>query len=260
MGSRFEQIQQRIEPLRQELLQHPVYSHINNLEALHTFMEHHIFCVWDFMSLLKALQQRMSCVEVPWVPAEFQLGVRLVNDIVMAEESDEDGHGGYASHYHLYHRAMTNSGASTKAIDQFIERLKTDNGLSEALHTSETPKAVQRFVRKTFDVIESGDLCAIASAFTFGREDLLPDVFQRIVDEFNVQTSGGLDEFIYYLHRHIELDSESHGPMAEKLLNHLCGDVETNWQRAEEAAVRALESRLDLWNAIAEAITQQTVV
>lgn len=259
MTSPFQQIQQQIEPLRQQLLNHSVYSGINGFKGLHCFMEHHIFCVWDFMSLLKALQQRMSCVEVPWIPVEFQLGARLVNDIVLAEESDEDGRGGYASHYHLYHQAMQKTGANTITIDHFLERLKSGQKLSEALPHPEIPTAVQHFVSETFEIVESNDLCAIASAFTFGREDLLPDVFERIVEQLNAQSEGELDEFIYYLQRHIELDGDVHGPMAERLLNHLCGNDEEKWHRAAQAATKALEARLTLWNGIAESVGKKAI-
>src|SRR5262249_24410993 len=162
---------------------HPIYQEIDRLESLHLFMEHHVFAVWDFMSLLKALQRRLCCVEVPWLPATDPISSRFVNEIVLAEESDGDGRGGVASHFELYHRAMTRCGAKTAAIDRFLLELRQGKPVSAALGSPELPECVRRFFRQTFDLIEGGNLCAIASAFTFGREDLLPAVFQRIVDE-----------------------------------------------------------------------------
>jgi len=117
---RLRRIQERLRPLKAALLDHPIYQEIDRLEALHTFMEHHVFAVWDFMSLLKALQQRLCCVAVPWLPAADPLGSRLVNAIVLAEESDDDGRGGFSSHFELYHRAMTRCGANVVAIDDFL--------------------------------------------------------------------------------------------------------------------------------------------
>lgn len=259
MTTQFQQIHDSIAPLRTELLNHSVYAKIDSLPALNSFMEYHIYGVWDFMSLLKVLQQRLSCVTVPWVPSDFTLGTRMVNDIVLAEESDEDGHGGYASHYHLYHRAMQKAGADTTSIDQFIEQLRAGTELQIALNSESIPTAVNRFVTRTFEIIETGNVCAIASAFAFGREDLLPDVFQRIVDELNVEAAGGLNEFLYYLERHIELDGDTHGPMAEKLVNHLCGDSAENWRMAEAAALKSLQARLELWNGIESAISQLAI-
>jgi hypothetical protein len=216
-------------------------------------MQHHVFAVWDFMSLLKTLQQRLCHTQVPWLPPANRQGCRLVNEIVLAEESDEDGEGGYASHFDLYHQAMQRCGADTAVIDQFLDELQTGLGVQQALINAGAPNAVRDFVLQTFDVIDAGDLCAIASTFTFGREDLLPDIFRQIVDKLGAD-AGDLNLFKYYLQRHIDLDGEQHGPMAERLIGFLCGDNDTKWQIAENAAVRALESRLRLWDRVEDAL------
>ena len=255
---RLEQIQKRLGPLKAALLNHAVYQKIDRLDSLRLFMEHHVFAVWDFMSLLKALQRRLCCVEVPWVPAVDALGSRLINEIVLAEESDEDGRGGYASHFELYHQAMRRCGASTVGIDALLEELRGGKPISAALEASGVPESARQFVGRTFAIIDGGNLCSIASAFTFGREDLLPAVFQRIVDELNVEASGGLEDFKYYLERHIGLDGEEHGPMAHRLLLSLCGSDESRWQVAEQAAVDSLEARQQFWDAIDAAIRQNT--
>jgi hypothetical protein len=247
---RLAEIHTRLEPLRVKLLQHPIYARLDGIDALRTFMEHHIFAVWDFMSLLKELQRQLSVVDVPWLPSPNLLGCRLVNEIVLAEESDEDGRGGYASHYDLYHRAMQTCGSDTRLVDNFLDRLRDGDSVTSALQTAKAPIAAQRFVEQTFAVIETGDLCSIASTFLFGREDLLPGLFQQIVDQLNSDTGGELDEFQYYLHRHIELDGEQHGPMAQKLMASLCGTDDLKWRVAEDAAVEALQARVELWDGV----------
>jgi Protein of unknown function (DUF3050) len=251
-----ERIQARLAPLRRSLLKHPIYGQIDGVESLHVFMEHHVFAVWDFMSLLKALQRRLSCTEVPWLPPADRQGCRLVNEIVLAEESDEDREGGYASHFELYRQAMQGCGADTAVVDRFLTEQRAGLSVRQALAKAGTTDAVREFVSQTFEVIEGGDLCAIASTFTFGREDLLPDVFQQIVDQLSVSADGDLSLFTCYLARHIELDGDQHGPMAASLMEHLCGDSATNWQVTEDAAVRALESRLRLWDSVAESLTR----
>lgn len=256
MLQEIERIQKTLAPLRTALLEHAVYAKIDSVAALSVFMEHHIFGVWDFMSLLKTLQRRLCCVDVPWLPPEFEFGTRLVNEIVLGEESDEDGRGGYASHFALYHRAMRKVGASTAAVDDFLDRLRGGADIAAALESAAVPAAVRPFLLQTFDIIATEDLCAIAAAFTFGREDLLPDVFQRIVDELNVEAGGGLDDFQYYLVRHIELDGDQHGPMAERLLGRLCDGDPARWRAAEEAAANELEARLELWNGIERQIAE----
>lgn len=251
---RLEDIHKRLAPLRSALLEHPLYGQIQTLDELHVFMRHHAYAVWDFMSLLKALQRRICGVDVPWHPPADPAAARLVNEIVLGEESDEGPEGGYASHFELYHRAMNCAGADTRPIDRFLSDLRAGKDLESALQQSRIPPTVRSFVRQTFGVIERGDLCEIAAAFTFGREELLPGVFQRIVESLNRQSEGGLDEFLYYLNRHIELDQEEHGPMAGRLMCSLCQDDPVKWCIAEAAAVASLRARITLWNSIHRAL------
>src|SRR5882757_8318777 len=117
-------IHARLAPLRKSLLEHTIYARIDCVDALHIFMQHHVFAVWDFMSLLKSLQQRLSYTQVPWLPPMNRLGCRLVNEIVLGEESDEDGEEGYASHFELYQQAMQRCGAATTVVDQFLDQLR----------------------------------------------------------------------------------------------------------------------------------------
>ena len=58
--------------LRAALLDHPIYTQVASTVDLKQFMEDHVFAVWDFMSLLKRLQQDMTCIRVPWFPADTQ--------------------------------------------------------------------------------------------------------------------------------------------------------------------------------------------
>ena len=146
--------------LKTALLNHPLYQEINSLPALHLFMEHHVFAVWDFMSLLKALQQRFCCTEVPWLPSTDLLASRFINEIVLAEESDEDGAGGFVSHFGLYRRAMIRCAANTSTIDRFLMELHQGRTVPFALQLVGVPENVQRFVSRTFAFIEEGNLCA----------------------------------------------------------------------------------------------------
>jgi hypothetical protein len=257
---RLERLRRRLAPLKDALLGHSVYREINSLAALRLFMEHHVFAVWDFMSLLKALQGRLCCVGVPWLPAADPQATRFINEIVLAEESDEDGQGGYLSHFGLYLRAMTRCGADTHTINRLLDELRKGSAVPTALAAVGVPRGVGRFLRQTFDLIEGGSLWSLASAFTFGREDLLPALFQRIVDELDVEEGGGLEDFRYYLRRHIGLDGGEHGPMAVRLVASLCGSDEARWQEAEQAAATGLEARQDLWNAMHAALRSENMV
>ena len=253
---RISRLRDRIAPLRAALLNHPVYESLHDLDGLRRFMEYHVYAVWDFMSLLKALQRRVCCVDVPWTPPADPAACRLVNQIVLGEESDVDPTGLPTSHFELYLRAMGQCGADTGPIDRFVAVIRGGTAVRSAIESAGLPAPVRRFLAATFDRIDSGDVAAIASAFTFGREDLLPDVFEQIVAKLARAPGSGLDGFRYYLDRHIELDGDDHGPMAERLVENLCGDDPARWDAAEAAAVAALEARLALWDGIGGRLSQ----
>ena len=99
----------RLGSLRAALLDHPLYANVASIADLRRFMEDHVFAVWDFMSLLKRLQQDVTCTRVPWFPADNARAARLINDIVIGEETDVDHDGTYVSHLDLYLRAMRTS-------------------------------------------------------------------------------------------------------------------------------------------------------
>ncbi|MHC4879623.1 MAG: DUF3050 domain-containing protein [Planctomycetota bacterium] len=249
-----DRLRDALAPLRQQLLNHRLYGRLHSLEAMHVFMQHHVFAVWDFMSLLKSLQRELTCLNIPWRPSPSPTGSRLINEITLGEESDDDGQGGFASHFELYLSAMEQAGADTSSINSVIASLEVGSTRGAALSAASAPYSVCAFVDTTFEIIEKGGVCAVASAFTFGREDLLPDVFQEIVTTINASSDGRLDRFEFYLQRHIELDGDQHGGMAQQLVEELCGDDANRWTSARTAAVRSLEARLQLWDTIADRI------
>jgi len=247
-------LQTRIQPYREQLAAHPLYSSMETLEDLQAFLASHVFAVWDFMSLLKALQRGLTCVDVPWLPTVDPASRRFINEIVLGEESDSVG-GQTFSHFELYLEAMRECGADCAPVDRFVELLRRGSGVGAALVEAGAAAAAADFVRSTFSVIESGALPAIAAAFTFGREDLIPEMFRGFVRGLNASMPGQVSTFLFYLERHIEVDGDDHGPLALRLIGQLCGDDEEKWMQATEAAEAALKSRLALWDAIYAGIT-----
>lgn len=237
---------------RQALLGHRLYDHLRSLVDLAVFMEHHVFAVWDFMSLLKALQNRLTCVGVPWLPHGSPQVRRLVNEIVLGEESDVLPDGGALSHFELYLKAMTEVGADSSRMQNLIHRLQNGTTISEALEQSGAPATVAAFVRNTFDVIERGRAHEIAAAFTYGREDLIPEMFTQLVHSLDRQLPGRMATLRYYLERHIALDGEEHGEMGRNMVDILCHGDPVVEEEALQAAVDALQSRILLWDGIAE--------
>ena len=226
---------------REEIVNHALYKKLNSVKDIAVMMEHHVYAVWDFMSLLKALQSLLTCTSSPWKPVGDGKIRQLVNSIVLEEESDVDKENTPLSHYEMYIDAMKQCGANTSAIESFVSNVSTTNIPS-------VNDGVDAFLKTTFDVIESNETHKIASAFTFGREDLIPDMFTAIVNEYN--TENNLDKFVYYLERHIELDGGEHGPLALELISNLCGDDDDKWREVEETAIACLVARKKLWDSI----------
>ncbi|MFM7151641.1 MAG: DUF3050 domain-containing protein [Gemmataceae bacterium] len=244
---------------REAILRHRLYDSLQTLEHLTGFLEFHVFAVWDFMSLLKALQSRLTCVRTPWVPQGDPLIRRLVNEIVLAEESDTLPDGSAESHFELYLQAMREAGADTRRIESFIHMLEAGQSVPDALDGCGAPEAVQAFVRHTFAVVDRGQPHEIASAFTFGREDLIPELFTQMVHRLERQFPNRLKTLRYYLDRHIQLDGDQHGAIGVRMVNLLCGGVAQREEEACQVAVAALQARLRLWDAIADSLGTMTM-
>ncbi len=232
MSDHIQKLQIAIEPLRQQIINHKVYSAITELDDLRVFMQYHVFAVWDFMSLLKALQNNLTCTSVPWFPVGSAVTRHLINEIVAGEESDIDQNGDLKSHYELYLEAMQQSGADTSQIEKFISELKISNNLSASFEVSDAPQAAQDFVNYTFKIINSKKDYLQAATFTFGREDLIPNMFHSIVSDISKTFPEEVSIFKYYLERHIEVDGDHHSNLALQMTSNLCGDNETFLERS----------------------------
>lgn len=244
-----------IEEEREKLLHHTLYQKIVDIHGLRTFTEGHVYAVWDFMSLLKALQVQLTCVEVPWFASPCPTTRYLINEIVLAEESDEYIDARRLSHFEMYLDAMRGMGSSVEQIEYFVETLKNGSGVEAALMLQPVDERIRDFVRFTFEVIASNEPHKIASAFTFGREDLIPDMFTSILRAIQARfPAADLSKMIYYFQRHIELDGDEHGPLAVKMIEGLAGDDEQKWEDMAIIAKESLKKRLALWDAIADNI------
>ena len=236
--------------LRARLLDHPVYAEVASVTDLRRFMEDHVFAVWDFMSLLKRLQQDLTCTKVPWFPADNARAARLINDIVIGEETDVDPDGAYVSHLDLYLRAMADVGASTRQFDRFRSLARVGTSVQAAMVRTGVPPHVQAFVAHTMTLAQSGSTEEVLAAFFYGREDIIPEMFSRLQKTITgaKRNNDSLRNFAYYIDRHIELDGDSHGPMGRELLEGLVADSPQRHQRALHAACNSIKARIDLWN------------
>ena len=245
---------QSIEPLRQQLYQHPVYGAIRNTDDLAVFMEHHVYSVWDFMSLVKYLQHQVASTQHPWLPDGDAQVKRFITELVLEEECDEAPDATadaprYASHFELYCEAMNEIGADTRPVRKFLELVRQE-GIDQALQSADIPRAARQFSCSTFDFIQSGKPHAVAAALALGREHIIPDMFRQLLRDMHISKQQA-PTFHYYLERHIHLDEGSHAPMSIRMLEMLChNDVER--QEAVQFAEQAIKSRIRFWDGVVD--------
>lgn len=221
-------------------------------------MEHHVFAVWDFFSLLKRLQRELTCVELPWTPRRHAAHGRFVVEIALAEETDEDGSGGYCSHFELYLRAMDELGASADRITEYTVAVGAGADPSAALDMVDAPPSVKRFVRHTMTLAMEGAPHEVAASFYHGRENLLPDVLGALGQSLGPEIANA-PTFLHYLQRHVELDHDEHGPLAAKLLAELCAGDPVRLAEADRAGFDAIEARTALWDGVLEDIDRREI-
>ena len=247
-------LEDQLQPLRQALNKHKLYSVLTNIEDVKLFMEQHVFAVWDFMSLLKALQNKLTTTTLPWVPVVNPSTARFINEIVLGEESDINELGEAKSHFEMYLEAMQQIEANTDQIHHLTSYVQQGFSINEALNKIELNPETLEFVLFTFKIIETNQVHKIAAAFTFGREDVIPDMFFHIINQSKADQNT-FSKLSYYLNRHIELDGDEHGPLSLKMIEELCGNDTIKWNEVLEVSKQALQYRIALWDGIYKLIT-----
>lgn len=243
-----EKLLQEIAPLQEKLQNHPIYEEVKDLRDLEVFMKYHVYFVWDFMSLVKFLQHNFAPSTYPWKPVSNSQIAHFINDIVLEEETDHLPNGQIMSHFQMYGMAMNEMGIDTDYINHFIEDFTLES--KEAIFKEYLiPIEIKRGIQQTFDFIDPKKPHIAASAFCFGRENIIPKMFQSLLDRFGIQEKDA-PLFHYYLSRHIQLDGEVHGPMAIKMVSFTCADNDQKWKEATDAAKKALKARISLWDFI----------
>lgn len=243
-----------IQSLRDALDRHPVYAAIQGADELRTFMEHHVYSVWDFMSVVKHLQAVVAPPGFPWVPVGDGDVRRFINEMVLGEESDEAMPGtgaGYTSHFELYCQAMEEIGAGTGPVLTFVDTVRRQ-GVDAALALPTVPSPARTFTATTFGFLTSGRPHEAAAALALGREHIIPDMFRAILERSGIGRQDA-PTFHYYLERHIHLDEGSHGPLSLRLLNGLCRN-DREREEAVAAAREAVQARLTFWDGVLAAL------
>jgi hypothetical protein len=249
-----------IASLRDELDRHPVYRAVTGIDALRCFMEHHVYPVWDFMSLIKSLQAVVAPAGSPWTPIGDAAGRRFINELVLEEESDQGppdalGHETFSSHFELYCAAMHEIGADHRSPRAFVETVHRE-GVQQALSSATLPQAAREFMHTTYRFLDSGKPHVIAAALALGREHIIPDMFRALLERMGVDREQA-PTFYYYVERHIHLDEDAHAPMSLRLLNQLCGNDQQRIEEAVLAGREAVRARLRFWNGVLSALSRK---
>lgn len=245
-----ERIHSHLGPVRQRLLESNAYASVGDLVGLRHWVEHHVFAVWDFMSLVKRLQRELTCWEHPWRPVGDPELRRTITEIVLEEECDRDPHGNAVSHFELYLEAMRRLGADTGPAERLVSLLQAGRDARSALAECGAPDSARSFSYVTLELATHAHPAAAAAAFAFGREEVIPDMFRRFLERLGNEPGDPAAWLRYYLDRHVELDGDAHGPAAERIVAEICGTDTEAWAIARWAAERALTARCELWEAL----------
>lgn len=269
-------LQARLAPKIQRITDHSLAETLTDYCALQCFMQHHVFAVWDFLCLLKALYRRLACTDILWHPPIDAKAAHYLHQILGEEEGDTGLTPNHTpiSHFEWYLRAMTQCGADICGIMHLQNWLQTHKttadwvdsapemrayrSVQHALIHPVIPIASRVFVCSTFRLINQS-LPALAAAFVFGREGITSGLFLRVMGNAQLLPKQALSArlFVQYLQRHVSLDQDEHFPQALKILERLCQTDPKKWQAAESGAEQALEARFVFLNSIQKAILRK---
>ena len=244
---------------RGELESHKIYQKLKSVSDIRSFMEIHVFAVWDFMSILKALQMQLTNISIPWTPNNNPLIVRFINEIVYGEESDINELGEPKSHFEMYLDAMKQVGANRKYIDKLLDMIQSGNNIDFSLNQINIDKRIKEFTQFTFSIINTKKPHSIGSAFTFGREDIIPDMFIKVLDGIDPKAVH-FSKLKFYLERHIEIDGDLHRPLALRMMDELCGNNPKKWDEALIVAKKCIQHRIQLWDVVVELLNQKNQI
>ena len=199
------ELQKQIKPLRDQLMDHPLYISIREKEDLRIFMEGHVYAVWDFASLINGLCTRLTHLG-DHSELDNESLLALLSAITNQGPETEGKPFGLFSDYR---NAMQLAGASTFEIDDLVNRVRQGTPPERAILDSKLPGYVVQFLDHTFSILRENNLVVMAATFAFGRGGLIPELFSRMVDKRVQEGDESLTGLQAYLNGYIEVGSET---------------------------------------------------
>lgn len=188
------------------------------------------------------------------MPNENSKAAHLINEIILGEETDSLPNGKFCSHFEMYLIAMSEIGASTAQIDEFIQTVQqgihgAQTSVTDALERVGAAPAIQNFVNFTIETAVNGKTSEVLASFFYGREDSIPEMFRHLLDTWDINQADA-ETFVYYLNRHIELDGDKHGPAVKRIINDQFKEDLNSWHELFDSAIKSAELRIELWDAL----------
>jgi hypothetical protein len=189
----------------------------------------------------------LTCVEVPWLPPRNRQAAQLINQIVLGEETDIGPNGEPLSHLELYLGAMREVGVNTTRFEVFQTALEHGAALAGAFDHAAVAPFIREFTGHTLQIASSAPLLAVMADFLYGREDVIPRMFSSLLEKWRIGTEQA-PIFVYYLKRHIEVDSDQHGPAARAILAAATANDSRSEIEVLSAARKSIDARIKFWD------------
>jgi hypothetical protein len=149
-------INSALTPQREKLLSHPLYERVKTVDDLRHFLEGHVYAVWDFMSLLKTLQSKLTCTNTPWLPVGNPEIRYLINEIVLAEETDINAEGKGKAITKCTTMPWRPAARNTVAVNDFLADVVETQNIFVSIKQSSLHQNIKDFLDFTFRVIDEG--------------------------------------------------------------------------------------------------------
>lgn len=248
-----------IEDLKSELAAHCLYTKLQHMEDIHIFMEHHVFAVWDFMSLAKALQLHLDATQVIEKQTDNSKILGFVNGILTGGETDPNKKEIVLSHLEMYLELMDEIGANTTNIKKLIASSAAGLDIHEAMQIAQLTDEQQRILNFTQTIIATNEIHKIAVAATLVPEGMISNRFLKILKETEERDNLLVPKFKNYLNRYKAIDGNDYGLLSLEMVTHFCDSDGKKWVDILDIAMKTLSHRIYLWDAIVDEIDQMRV-